>query len=123
MPCEHLSQTFLDAAIKARFAHVRVKSKHFVGLHAFYKGVYESMEGWFDRFAERARAEEEKTEEFNYDSIAVEGDQIAHITEILTGVKDEVIYVRKKEDPTTQAICDEALEDIEKFLWQLRMMA
>jgi len=124
MPCEDLSHGFLNAAITARLAHIRVKSVHFVGLHAFYKDVYESMEGWFDRFAERARAEEEKVEAFVFDSdLLVKGDQIHDVSATLVSLVDDCKAARAKEGATTQSMIDEALEDLEKFLWQLKVMA
>jgi DNA-binding ferritin-like protein len=122
MPCEALSQHFLSVAIEARLAHVRVTSPHFLALHAFYKDVYESCEKWFDALAERARAEREDVESFTFEDDVQTGDHMASIKECLQSLVESCTESREKEEPTTQAIIDEALADVEKFLWQLKAM-
>jgi DNA-binding ferritin-like protein len=124
MPCSKLANACLDTTVKTHFAHIKVVSANFVGLHAFYGGVYEATHDMFDRFSERARANDEPIEAFTCSVPATkdDGDFIAEVRADLDALRALFTNTREKEDTTTQAMIDEALEQIEKFIWQLDAM-
>ena len=60
MPCSKLSNTLLDASVSVHRCHLFVTGRDFLALHGFYGDIYEALDGWYDRFAERALADGER---------------------------------------------------------------
>lgn len=124
MPCHNLADTLLTASVTAHRCHLFVTGENFLALHAFYGDIYEALDGWYDRFAERALAEGERSK-FNEFSVRAEipdGDCIERVCLLLAKVKDAAENLYSKEDPTTKAMIDELVEYIDKVLWQLESM-
>lgn len=123
MPCEILAHDCLQAGIQFRMFHIHVESPNFVGLHAFYGGVYEALEGWFDRFAERARAEQEEPKPAQIMADVPSGDCLDDAAAVIDNLEKSASDLRKQEDTTTQAMIDELMEYLGKVRWQIRSMA
>jgi DNA-binding ferritin-like protein len=123
MPCQLLADEILDAAVNMRQCHVHVTGTFFFALHEFYGKVYESLDGWYDRFAERARAEGEKAEPFSLQITVPRGDCTEAALDILESLRAALETTRSREDPTTAAMCDELAEALDKFLWMLKAAA
>jgi DNA-binding ferritin-like protein len=100
-----------------------VRSPNFVGLHDFYGEAYAELDNWYDRFAERARAEEEKAEAIDLAWSVPKGDCIGEAKEALESLDAEASDERGEADDTTAAMIDELREYLGKLLWQLKAMS
>jgi DNA-binding ferritin-like protein len=123
MSCELIAHACLDASLRFHFMHVHVESPQFIGLHAFYGDAYEALEGWYDRFAERARAEGETARAFSADITVPKGDCLSAAHKLVQTILEEVESYRAKEDTTTQAMLDELIEYLGKLAWQIEAMS
>lgn len=123
MPCEIIAHDCLQAATNFRMFHIHVESPNFIGLHAFYGDAYDALDGWFDRFAERARAEQEDGKPIQIMADVPSGDCIEDAMSVIENLEKSAADMRKQEDETTQAMVDELLEYLGKLRWQLRSMS
>jgi DNA-binding ferritin-like protein len=112
---------FLTAAINTRINHVECVSPAFGGLHWLYSKIYESCEDWYDRFAERMVALGVALPTFRFTQTApTSRDRIADVLNDLTIVKTALHKYRPEADAQTQSLIDEALLDVDTFIWKLK---
>ena len=123
MPCEALAHACQGAGIRLHQCHLMVKSPNFVGLHDFYGEAYAELDNWYDRFAERARAEGEKAEAIDVAWSVPKGDCIDEAKEVLAALDSEAKDEREGADDTTAAMIDELREYMGKLTWQLGAMS
>jgi DNA-binding ferritin-like protein len=117
--CDAIAQACLETGLRFHFFHIHVRSPNFVGLHAFYGEIYESLYGWFDRFAERARAEGEAAADFAPRIPVPGGDCLTEASRQIQFLGAMTAEARASQSETAQAMIDELQEYLGKIAWQV----
>jgi len=113
---------FLDAAITVRLAHVECTGPQFLELHSLYQDIYEACEDWFDRLAERSMALKKALPTFRYTQQPPKSaNRIVDVCDTLT-ILVSVVEKERNSDTVTNAMLDEAIGDLEKYIWKLKSL-
>ena len=124
MPCHALSTELLTASVQVHRNHLFVTGANFWALHAFYGDLYDALDGWYDRFAERGLADGERSQ-FKPFTLKVDvpsGNCVDSTCGTLSNVKDMAESIYEDEDPTSKAMIDELVEFLDKMCWQLESL-